>query len=411
MLVLARAPADIEGAQAMCLMLHVLLIAGLPRKMYAVLQHCANTCDRLWFGLKPGFPTSANAWIYRELVLRLRILVGAFDVSTAFYSGGKMFAHYFYPSTFPLPAGEGFFDHPDPSSAFDAYRSLRRTGEPSMRFGTLDWDAVGRSVAVLAAAPFSGSSVLSLFHYASFARYVRMALSRPTPAFSVFAAQYAALVDSALTSLPPDVSLPLSRGDPLPLLRSPHFPTRAHAHAAVLSLLFADVHAVEAGLSADPSAEQRGEVIARCLRVASAAHALALDDPEGRIANHVLANPAYVVGRVLLAEVAAGRGGKEAVSGVEKVAWCLELYGRCFGLQPRRLAARFAQECLRAGLRQVPQRDPGPAPIGDDPGPAPIDDDPAPRGGEGEARFFAEVLLEGGEGKLGWLPAVRPVAS
>ncbi|KAI9022437.1 hypothetical protein DFJ74DRAFT_669475 [Hyaloraphidium curvatum] len=178
-------------------------------------------------------------------------------------------------------------------------------------------------------------------------------------------------------------------------------------------ILFSEALAVEALLYSGFS----GAAVARCARYARILRYQLADDPDLSHGNHVLASPAFLVGRVLLAECAELRAGMrgfdaaeeamvrmerlgEMEDGVRAVAVALDRYATAFGLQPRKLARKFAEEMLASGLsaaRQIQQ--------------AEDEEKYQDDAGDGAAIYFADAVLQGNGATLEWIPAPGKSAS
>ncbi|KAI9015930.1 hypothetical protein DFJ74DRAFT_770516 [Hyaloraphidium curvatum] len=399
-LLLARDREDVEAVQTLALLANVLLVADLPARLFVVLRRCAVAAERLYRDLPAEAPKTADEWIHMELVLRVRIYVASFDLGVAFHSGKPTFGNYFEGGEFPLPVSESLFDSPDPDAAFSA---IRASEPPAIPFGGKPWSDALRTASLLASAgPSRGASVLSLAHLANFARHLRCRFPARDPGGSparvrAAAARLASLADVTFSSLPPGPGKALARGDPRPLLRAAWFPHRAYAHSALQMILFAEALTVEALLFAGLN----GAAAERCARYARILRHQLSDDPDLEFGNHVLASPAFLVGRVLLAERAAGS--RAAGEDVLAVAAALDRYAAAFGLQPARLAAKFAGEVRAAGLA-------APRPMIAAPVPEGLPGDGKDDAAEGAAVYFADAVLQGPGSAPAWIPAPEPAA-
>ncbi|KAI9034179.1 hypothetical protein DFJ74DRAFT_10101 [Hyaloraphidium curvatum] len=410
-LLLARDGDDIETLQALALLVAVLVVADLPARLFVVMRRCATSVERLYGNLPLEAPSTANRWIFRELVLRLRIYIGCFDVSVAYHSRKPSFGSYFDGGVFPLPLGEAYFDNLDPYAAFRQLREDCSDGLPAVALGGREWGHVLSTVSSLASAPHScRASILAYAHLASFARHLQARIPGRDPdggqaRLRIAAAQLGSLADAKFASLPPAFGPALARGDPRPLLRSPLFPSKAYAHSALQMLLMCESLAAEPLLAAG----FRGAAASRCARYARILRHQLAHDPVLEHGNHILAAPAFFVGRVLLTERQELEGTRpyemveaatermerlrEVEEGVETVAKALEAYAAEFGLQPRKLAAKFAEEMHASGIlleRRI-----------EHPKDAELAQDDA---ADGAAVFHADMVLRGSGAAPAWLP-------
>ncbi|KAI9020302.1 hypothetical protein DFJ74DRAFT_672806 [Hyaloraphidium curvatum] len=285
----------------------VMLRAGEPASMLPLVQRAALIVDKLYLSMPPGFPPDAESWAIREMVLRLRIYVAAYDVGTASTTGKPTIGHYWHAHKFPIPATEAEFDSPDPEAAHMTAEARYDAGlEPTVDFGKSDYASISSAMRILAGAPFGGGgSVLSMLHLANYASHIRDSLLSSAPGPSGTDRRHKTAVQSALWdattgALPPDICKGLARGDAGPLLRGwkAYFPDPAHAHAALQSFLLAKRAAIEVFARSGFVAA----AVSRCSRFVRTLDSTIKHDPALPYCHSGLASPAAAVGRMLIDE-------------------------------------------------------------------------------------------------------------
>ncbi|KAI9033004.1 hypothetical protein DFJ74DRAFT_640393 [Hyaloraphidium curvatum] len=401
--------ADLESAQAYCLLLDVISPAGMPATAFPVLKKACDTAQSLSDALDTeGTPATAEDWLRREMVCRLRIGVAAYDLAVASYAGRPTIASYFHRQLFPLPVGERWYDAPDPQAAFEELKEqwAASGGPPSIAFGeTSSTGMLGTIRSLVAHVFLHRGSVVTLLHLANFERHLLLSVSRLDPSARRSAA--AALSGSTAflrPAFPPALAEPyLTNGDPRAILEGweGHFPRFPHALAAVQLLLASTCYAVERLRTSG----FRGAACALAVSCARTARGLLRADRAVKFVHYMAAPAMFAAGSVLLAAIsedwAAGEaeGAGDAGERREAVRWLasgLEALGRKYGLNIKKVADRFRAAAEEAGIALD-----RPAPSGPD-----GEDDPTPAHGSGgsdaegggSAEFFGDVLKQGSGG-------------
>ncbi|KAI9006805.1 hypothetical protein DFJ74DRAFT_689445 [Hyaloraphidium curvatum] len=224
----------------------------------------------------------------------------------------------------------------------------------------------------LASATFGGTgSVLCMLQLANHGRHLIMTLLRmgggPAGAGSLVregTAFLAQVADAFLRALPARLGPSMAIGDAAALFASSdlYFPRPGHAFSALQSMIFTEEHAVEMFLAGG----FRRAALERALRLARLLDGMLRAQPGFQWGHYLVIPPAFKVGAALLSayvdesrsvpwetrEQAGERVARvrEYEVGARTVDSVLGALGRSYGLQPRRVARKFARMMLAAGI-------------------------------------------------------------
>ncbi|KAI9031484.1 hypothetical protein DFJ74DRAFT_764546 [Hyaloraphidium curvatum] len=419
------ARSDLEALLVAVMLCKLLAIAGLPGRMFALLQLAAQSAEGMVSRLPPGPPEDSGAWVRREHVLRARMITAAFDYGMAHYSNRPTFGRYFGAGGHadePVAVAERYFDHANTEAAFAAVRASWGDQEPRLSFPTSYGDhppasrsaagddfaaaavRVARDMAILA---FGAGSALYLLHLDDYARHHLQRIRREAaeagcPPSRRDGIVVASLAEVALSALTPDVGGPFARGDPGPFLDAWHliYPDEQYAVSMPILFLYGEFFAVETLVLLGFSRAAQ----ARSLRAASLVRGLLRRDPGFENGSFTVVGACITMGTVLLDALRpgaaslpqedgedGGRASREQIDaalrlGVRTFARALELLGRGYGLR-----ARQASDAFRAAVHaSLANPDPGAEERQAEPQPEELDDD-AP--GE-RAKFSWDVLVD-----------------
>ncbi|KAI9000159.1 hypothetical protein DFJ74DRAFT_775721 [Hyaloraphidium curvatum] len=395
-LLLAKGADDLESAQALQYVLVALFLAGTPGRMFPLLRRCAATAQALVDALPPGLPPTPDDWVFKEMVLRLRLNICGMEVASAAHGGSPILGNYFHPHEAELPCPEAYFIHEHPK---EAHEMLIKRGYVPLRarYGGRTWQDAAQTCATLIRAPFEGGSSLAVWGAFNYIRYLKLrppeATAAPASASAAVAAGLCAVYEAGLRSLPPHPFAVFSRGDASPLLLSwpDHFPHPSLARGMV-QLAACLEEELATALSA---AGFRNAAAVRALR--SASLLAALRDPgaaKGPAVSHLVAGPAFRAGMLLVRHAACPEPGDPVVKAVGKrgleravgaVAGVLADVAAWYGLQAGGLAREFARAAAAQGVEVRRQGE-----VEEDAEGLAIPDE---HGGGGRAVYFPDLLF------------------
>ncbi|KAI9014292.1 hypothetical protein DFJ74DRAFT_771294 [Hyaloraphidium curvatum] len=418
---------DLEAVLTATLMCKLLAIAGLPGKTLPLLKLSAVAAEKLFLRLPLEAPITAGEWIYREHVLRARIVVCGFDLGAAHYSARQTFGRYFAPHTNePVAAPENAFDHPDPEAGFAILRKLRDGHEPRISFPSTNEDdfapgatRLARDMADLA---FSGASALHIIQLANYSRHHLLRMRRDAalddlPPSRDVGIVVASIPEVAASMLPHEIRIPFAQGNAAPFLdawETMFLPHPRYSSSLVQMFLFAEFFSVESLLLLGFLRAAR----ARSLRAASLLRCLLSRDPAFEGGTFAVVGACATMGTVLLdalnpAPAFSASGGfpspeqphadREASPadlrlGARTFARALDLLGASYGLGARRVADAFLSSLHAAGVAEIS------ANTGE------IEEMEEDAGGEG-ARFSWDGLVRGAQQPVDRSPTGSSVVS
>lgn len=266
---------DLEAGLTTFLVYMTLAGAGQVHGGHIAVQYVASILNRLEadpvtsvFSLVSAPPATAQEWVFKDMALRLWILLSAPDAAMGHWSGRELFLDYFAPRKFPLPAHEVFFEHTDVEEAFQL---LPTSTNPGTAWPTVDFEPftsrpsieTARDIArafVLPVVSHRASSLVLMLEN-SFLRDLRrrlrawlaqanvdtvaMMVRNPdeySPAEFEYRNKIAifdAVIEGTFDSLPPDIGPSLAIGNSAPFfaLQAHYFPGSGHAHMALALLM------------------------------------------------------------------------------------------------------------------------------------------------------------------------------
>lgn len=353
---------DLGTMQAMITLIQIVVVAGTPAQLFPLLRRAAEGAEMLYRGVAAFPPKSADQWIYREQVLRLRIVIAAMDVAQSHNSGRPTLGNYFFPHQHPLPCSENIFEREDLEQAFLDWKKSHEGGkEPTVDFSfTRNWAHVSEVAQLLCDTVFSGkTSILCLMHAATYMRNLLIPLTRSDAGEG---ARYDAVFLASVSDAPYRSFADLARR-PDTLFSSPTlsfaFPQQRNTAAAFI--LCMQGHAVEVlALTGF-----RNSAVDKAVRAVGLAAALLKDDPMMMYGHLILLAPTFTIGKVLL-ETAKHLRSQEpngnvstpnfapdqraVESGVRTCARILDMLGKNYAMQAKKLAEAFHGLMLAAGL-------------------------------------------------------------
>lgn len=363
-IILCRQTLDLSDLQALMLICNTLAVAGLGARIFPLLKRAALGAEALFFALDISQPPqTADDWIYREMVLRMRIALAGLDVSQAQYAGLPPVGSYFHPHQCPLPCAELFFEEHDYEVGFSRIKAASATGLPyfgiSINFADSGgWGAVVKRVKAAVEATVCGyASVEAMFQMAV---YMRSILIPILAAGNLDSARQDAALLASVADVPYSLFPQLDK-DPNILFHSRESPflQPITARVAAQSLLCMQGYAVDALIAGG----FRNSAVQQSLRAAALIDAYMKDDPELAYCHFIVLTPVFTVGKLLLESISSElepsptRPGSprfvkrgETIKAIRVCAKCLDLLGLNWGMQARRLAQAFDKLMTLAGI-------------------------------------------------------------
>lgn len=293
---------DMEAAQVLFLLYMYALCEKAPTDTYLVLKRGLTVVRKLYyvvlggdnFANFRGTPRDANEWAFNEMVLRAYIIYGLWDSGQSYLVGREPINDVF-SEPFILPGSDGVFSFPA-QVAFDTL-SMSLDVEQQMSptwtvvdispLGSLDVDPLVAKVKInqLVVPIFHGTAsnlalVCVLVVLRNFRRLIRtFANSTGVDPIRLASAEHAhsppndnlnpesryhryvntlvAMIGQISASMPPDIGMPLSQGDPRMLLQMSNFywPDSRYAHAFLDTYIACRAMHLEnwlPGMSVDP---------------------------------------------------------------------------------------------------------------------------------------------------------------
>lgn len=377
---------DLGSIQALVLGCHSLIFSGLGSRLFPLIRSAAQSVVALHRGLEAlGTPSTADQWIYREMVLRIYILSANQDIGQSMVSGEPCHESYFQVGRVPMPASDFYFEQSNVECAFYALRAAcAADGElPFVDIAGGGWSDAAQVVKTL-----TEGALFTMQYSATFGLFFALCYMR-----SRWPGLRKRALDTPMTPTLP-TGLPLSTASPQTSLReeatflasisttpykllsehgidydalftaSPPPPlrifTKQLGHGASQPILAMEGLAVDALLLAG----FRNSAVERAVQTASLIDAHLRSDMTLRFSHFVTLVPVFSVGKVLLDALADLRTERTLVLSshtrdIERAARtcaaCLRAVANSYGMQARSLSDNFEKMAEQAGVVVIDQ--------------------------------------------------------
>lgn len=406
---------DLEAVQAMGILVHLLVPAGIPQSTVPLLEKTVNI-------LKPRYkriarkatqmPGSADDWIEREMIVRIRTGLMALDLGLALHSGRPAVCDYFQPeessagsySRAPLSCRDDLFDDPDPDAVFRGLVTAPNERDRALLYPTVelplaqDRVSAERFATDLVHQVFSRrSGVLTLFYHSHYIRHLIVKFNGEDEELAAILAAS----NAPLNAFPLPTKQAFELGNPDPVLHnlSSVFTHQAHPHTALTFILCTYT---DTTLVLPETAQQVSSALCFAQHID---HRIKTTAGGWAQAHYIFMAAAWRNGSLLIDAFKAATSEEEKAKmgwGARILGKWLGMIGESYGMMARKVSKQFDEELDRAqvpvllvdAMKVVEVEEEEPIAVND------IVGEQDGKGGE-MGGWFADTLLEKGDVNVG----------